>query len=106
MAKVVVHVDDVDKVTMAQGNVHNLLAAMPTSEIVMVVNGPAVTTLTGDKWTAFLQANPMVEVDACQNALRSHQIATTDLVAGAKVVPAGVARIVELETQGFSYLKP
>jgi len=53
---------------------------MPTSEIVMVVNGPAVTTLTGDKWTAFLQANPMVEVDACQNALPCVVIKSQQLI--------------------------
>jgi len=106
MAKVVVHVDDVSKVAMAFSNVHNLITALPTSEVIVVVNGPAVTTLTSDDWAMFMQENPQVEVDACHNALVSHDVSTAELTAGIKVVPAGVVRIVELETLGFSYLKP
>ncbi|MFC6164079.1 hypothetical protein ACFP3T_05275 [Lactiplantibacillus dongliensis] len=106
MAKVVVHVDDVDKVETAFSNVHNLITTLPTSEIVIVVNGAAVTTLVDVMWTEFMQDNPQVEVDACHNALVSHQVEVADLVAGVRVVPAGVVRIVELEELGFRYLKP
>lgn len=106
MAKVVVHVDEAAKVVMAQGNVQNLLAALPASEVIMVVNGPAITTLTTGDWTAFMSANPQVEVDACHNAMNSHHLAPADLPAGVQVVPAGVVRIVELQALGFAYLKP
>lgn len=106
MANVVVHVDDVDKVETAFSNVHNLIMALPTSEIVIVVNGAAVTTLVDATWTEFMQANPQVEVDACHNALASHQVEEADLIDGVRVVPAGVVRIVELEELGFRYLKP
>ncbi|MFC6181102.1 DsrE family protein [Lactiplantibacillus daowaiensis] len=106
MPKVVVHIDEVAKVAMAMGNVRNLLAALPTSKVIIVVNGPAVTTLTSADWATFITDNPQVEIDACHNALMSHQLVATDLVAGVKVVPAGVVRIVELEAQGFNYLKP
>ncbi|AVK64782.1 hypothetical protein C5Z26_03975 [Lactobacillus sp. CBA3606] len=106
MAKVVVHLDEVAKVAMVMSNIENLLAAEPTSEIVLVVNGPAVTTLTSAVWQPFIQAQPQVELDACQNALTSHHVAISDLVAGVTVVPAGVVRIVELEGHGFAYLRP
>ncbi|ETY73814.1 DsrE family protein [Lactiplantibacillus fabifermentans] len=106
MAKVVVHVDEAAKVAMAQGNVQNLLAALPTSEVIIVVNGPAITTLTTSDWSAFMSANPQVEVDACRNAMNSHQLVPADLVTGVQVVPAGVVRIVELQALGFAYLKP
>ncbi|BDZ31278.1 hypothetical protein RA086_08680 [Lactiplantibacillus sp. WILCCON 0030] len=106
MTKVVVHVDEVAKVSMAFSNVQNLLTAAPTSEIVIVVNGPAVTTLTLKSWEDFMTACPQVEVDACQNALTSQQVPITELATGVQVVPAGVVRIVSLESQGFVYLRP
>lgn len=106
MAKVVVHVDDVEKVQMAFSNVQNLLADLPTSEIIMVINGPAVTTLTSPSWNRFMTANPQVEIDACRNALASHQMSTAELKAQIKVVPSGVVRLVELEGQGAAYIRP
>jgi len=106
MAKIVVHVDDVEKVQMAFSNVQNLLTDLPTSEIFMVINGPAVTTLTSTSWAKFMTANPQVEVDACQNALTSHHVATTDLRTQIVVVPSGVVRLVELEGQGAAYIRP
>lgn len=106
MTKVVVHVDEVAKVNLAIGNVKNLLTAFPTCEVIVVVNGPAITTLVTDVWTALLTTFPQVEVDACQHALDSHQILPSALPAGVTVVPAGVVRIVTLETQGYGYLKP
>lgn len=106
MAKIVVHVDDVEKVQMAFSNVQNLLTDLPTSEIFMVINGPAVTTLTSTSWNQFMTANPQVEVDACKNALASHHVPTAELNAQIKVVPSGVVRLVELEEQGAIYIRP
>ncbi|MGP4117411.1 DsrE family protein [Levilactobacillus zymae] len=103
---VVVHLDDQANVTLAQGNVHNLLTELPGSRVVVVVNGPAVRSFLTPSWRAFLTALPEVEVDACANALRANGILAEQLPAGVTVVPAGVARIVELEQQGFAYLKP
>ncbi|WP_125766638.1 DsrE family protein [Lapidilactobacillus wuchangensis] len=106
MVKVVIHVDEAVKVQLAIGNVQNLLAALPTSEVIVVVNGPAITTLPAGAWANLLKQLPQVELDACHNAMVSHQITATDLPAGVTVVAAGVVRIVELQGQGFAYLKP
>lgn len=106
MAKIVVHVDDVEKVQMAFSNVQNLLVELPTSKVIMVINGPAVTTLTSLSWNQFMTANPQVEVDACRNALASHQMSTAELNAQIKIVPSGVIRLVELEGQGAAYIRP
>lgn len=106
MVKVVVHVDEAAKVRLAIGNVRNLLAAVPTSEVVVVVNGPAITTIPAGAWADLLSQLPQVELDACHNAMDSNQITATDLPAGVTVIAAGVVRIVELQEQGFAYLKP
>lgn len=106
MSNVVIHVDEPQKVAMAIGNSRNFLALRPTSTLVIVVNGPAITTLTTGAWDALLTDLPQVEVDACQNAMRSHQLTAADLPTGVTVVPAGVVRLVELQEQGYAYLKP
>ncbi|MCH4056825.1 MAG: hypothetical protein LKE89_02615 [Lactobacillaceae bacterium] len=106
MVKVVVHVDEAAKVHLAIGNVRNLLAAEPASEVVVVVNGPAITTFPAGAWAGLLNQVPQVELDACHHAMVSNQIAATDLPAGVTVVAAGVVRIIELQEQGFTYLKP
>lgn len=103
---VVIHVDEQSKVALAQGNTQNLLAELPDYRVVIVVNGPAVLSFLTPAWRGFLPAHPNVEVDACANALRANRILATQLPAGVTVVPAGVVRIVELEQQGFAYLKP
>lgn len=106
MVKVVVHVDEAAKVHLAIGNVRNLLAAVPTSEVVVVVNGPAITTIPAGAWADLLSQLPQVELDACHNAMVGNQITAADLPTGVTVVAAGVVRIVELQEQGFAYLKP
>ncbi len=106
MSKVVVHVDEPEKVAMAIGNVQNLLAALPTSTVVVVVNGPAITALADGAFDSLLTTYPQVEVDACHHAMRSHQLTTADLPAHVTVVPAGVVRLVTLQEQGYCYLRP
>ncbi|RRK11088.1 hypothetical protein D1831_03855 [Lactiplantibacillus garii] len=106
MSKLVVHVDEPAKVGMAIGNVRNFLALRAMSTVVIVVNGPAITTLADGKWAPLLTTLPQVELDACHNAMASHQLTAADLPAGVTVVPAGVVRLVELQEQGYAYLKP
>lgn len=103
---VVIHVDAQQKVALAQGNTQNLVADLPDYRVVIVVNGPAVLSFLTPAWRGFLTAHPNVEVDACANALHANGILAAQLPTGVTVVPAGVVRIVELERQGFAYLKP
>ena len=49
---------------------------------------------------------PQVQVEACHHALDSQHLTPAQLPAGVHVVAAGVVRIVELQAQGFLYLKP
>ena len=97
MTNLVVHVDEPAKVATAISNVQNFLAARPTSTVVVVVNGPAITTLATGAWKPLQQTLPQVEIDACHNA---------QLPASVTVVPAGVVRIVDLQAVGYAYLRP
>lgn len=106
MSKVVFHVDEADKVDLVIGNVRNFLTARPTSTVVIVVNGPAIMTLTTTVWEAMLTELPQVEIDACHNAMAGHQLTAADLPVTVTVVPAGVVRLAELQEQGYAYLKP
>lgn len=106
MTNLVVHVDEPEKVSMAISNVRNFLDLRPTSTVVIVVNGPAITTLTTPAWNDMLQDLPQVEVDACHNAMASHHIQADQLPDGATVVPAGVVRLVDLQDAGYAYLRP
>ena len=104
MTNLVVHVDEPAKVATAISNVQNFLAARPTSTVVVVVNGPA--TLVTGAWKPLQQTLPQVEIDACHNAMVSHQMTAAQLPASVTVVPAGVVRIVDLQAVGYAYLRP
>ncbi|WEE34925.1 DsrE family protein [Lactiplantibacillus paraplantarum] len=106
MTNLVVHVDEPAKVAMAISNVQNFVAVRPTSTVVVVVNGPAITTLITSAWDALRQALPQVEIDACHNAMASHQISKAQLPSTVTIVPAGVVRIADLQAEGYAYLRP
>ncbi|MDV0431207.1 DsrE family protein [Lactiplantibacillus sp. DA1] len=106
MTNLVVHVDEPAKVAMAISNVQNFVAVRPTSTVVVVVNGPAITTLTTSVWDGLRLTLPQVEIDACHNAMISHQISKAQLPATVTIVPAGVVRIVDLQAEGYAYLRP
>ena len=111
--KAVFHLDlDEEKIlNIALTNLENLRKAKPEARITLLVNGPAVNffrhatdaphsgrvlRLLDDKVTIFL----------CANALRHFDIATTDICPGGLVVPAGVVALIELQQQGWAYIKP
>lgn len=106
MTDLVVHLDELAKVPLAQNNVRHLVSDLPSLHVVLVVNGPAVASLATPAWTAFLTDLPQVQVEACHHALDSQHLTPAQLPAGVHVVAAGVVRIVELQAQGFLYLKP
>lgn len=115
MNQVVFHVDEMAKWSLALGNVTNLIqygkAAQIDYEIVVLANSEAVRLLDARRQDA-LQASILalqeqqVQFHACQNALRSNQIEASDLLADIQITPAGVADLIALQQQGFSYIKP
>jgi uncharacterized protein len=114
--KVVYHLSDLDKVDFVLGNIHNHYAGMGGPDhvrIALVVHGPALK--------AFHQAAPTPEavtrvnelrklglqLNACINTMRAQNVTLKDLLPGFIVAEkGGVVRLAELQSQGYSYLRP
>ncbi|WP_102226070.1 DsrE family protein [Acidimangrovimonas sediminis] len=118
--KVVFQIDDADpgRMTLLLNNVQNIeeyyAKKGDTAQVHVVAYGPGLKMLLKDSPVAerisamSLQFDGL-EFDACHNTLMGmekkagHKLTLVD---EATVVPAGVAKIVELEEDGYSYVKP
>lgn len=103
--KVVFHVDELEKWTGAKGNILNLLK-LKEGEIVLLVNGPAVSGIFIPEIRNFVEQTQGIQVHFCQNALNTQHISKEELPEKIKVVPAGVLDLIELQEKGFAYIKP
>ncbi|MGF1944503.1 DsrE family protein [Enterococcus mediterraneensis] len=102
--KVVFHVDEMVKWTEATANIINLLRATDDIQIVLLVNGIAIKGFLDTEQQ--ILKNSKVAFHACRNAMRAHNIEEADLPTNVIVVPAGVLDLVELQTEGYAYIKP
>jgi intracellular sulfur oxidation DsrE/DsrF family protein len=119
--KIAVQVDQNDPAVMnlALNNVENLLSVYKaegdTAMIDVVAYGPGLMMYVkdqspvADRISVIALEHPEVNFDACNNTLKGmekkagHPI---PLIDEAKVVPSGAAKLVELQEQGYTYLKP
>ncbi len=114
--KVVIQVstDDPRTQKIALNNAVNLqkLYGVDNVDVVIVAYGPGLTLLTKqNKQAQRVQSLAMqgVRFNACGNTMKKIAKKTgkkPQIVEGVKVVPAGVARIVELQEQGYAYIRP
>lgn len=113
--KAIFHVDQDNEavLNLALTNIINFLAQIPPeeSDIVLVVNGPGVkllpkekTALFKDKIIQLLEAG--VRLQACGNALKGMEIQPDDLDDNWEVIPAGVVQVIQLQHDGYAYVKP
>ncbi|EOD54554.1 DsrE family protein [Aeromonas molluscorum] len=110
MIRVVFHLSERDRSRAAFNNISNLVTAMAgePGELVLLVNGIAVTSLleggeSEPEWAALRQQD--VRLLVCANSLRGQQIAPERLLDGVEVVSTGVLTLIELQQQGFAYIK-
>jgi len=114
--KVVYHLSDLDKVDFVFGNIHNHYAGMGGHDhvkIALVVHGPALkafhqATATPEavKRVAELKEQGL-QLNACINTMRAQNVTLKDLLPGFIVAEkGGVVRLAELQSQGYSYLRP
>lgn len=100
--------------TLAMNNAQNLLNYYGPSDVqvVIVAYGPGLKMLfKNSKVASRVQSEAMegIEFDACHNTMKNMARKLGHMPAinsSAKVVPAGVVRIGELEGKGFAYIKP
>lgn len=119
--KVAVHVDDNDPhvMNMALNNVANMKAFYDsqgdTLEVEIVTYGRGIHMLVdgkspvADRVEQMAMADENLKFSVCGNTYkRMSQKAGGDLklLEEAKIVPSGVVRLVELQEEGYSYIRP
>jgi len=119
--KIAVHVDDSDpaRINMALNNVQNIKqyydSVGQAVEIEVVAYGPGLHMLRSDTSTVkerisamSLEINGLV-FSACgntQKGMAKKEGKEIELLSEARTVPSGVVRLVELQEDGYSYIRP
>jgi intracellular sulfur oxidation DsrE/DsrF family protein len=121
--RVVIQVDqnDADVMNLALNNARNLLdyyrARSEDIDVEIVAYGPGLHMLRDDtspvkdriKELAALSFPSKLAFSACNNTkqgMEKREGHPITIIPQATIVPAGVVRIMELEEQGYSYVKP
>ncbi len=119
--KIVFHVgeNDPQRMTTALNNANNARSYFQSLgdevEIEIVANGPGVTMFLQDlspvaeRIHAIAHEHQDIRFSACQNTLRNmnkDRPTPLALLPEARVVPAGIGRLVELQEDGYRYIKP
>lgn len=114
--KVVIQVstDDARTQSMALNNAVNLQQALGVDNVTIeiVVYGPGLTMLLeGGQQSQRVSSLAKQEItfSACGNtikAMQKKQDGPVTLSDGVRIVPAGVVRIMELQEQGYAYVRP
>ena len=124
--RLAIHVDENDpaKMILALNNAANVTQFYSgigeQVEIEIVAYGPGLHMLRADtspepvkaRMKSFLQSMPNVTFTACENTRENmaraegKKPADIPLLEFAKSVPSGVVRLIELQEQGWSYVKP
>ena len=119
--RLAIHVDSDDPETMnlALNNIVNAKKLYDERgeavSVEIVTYGPGITMLRGDtspvrERLAELKASfPALVLSMCGNSkagAERREGKEVPLLPGARVVPAGIVRLMELQEQGYSYVKP
>lgn len=108
-----IDMDEIKPFGLALANAANLLRAIPEKhyDIVMVYNGPAVQLLQAEQCAAFRDEiwnlqQARVAFKVCRNALNRFNVDPDSLIEGCEIVPAGIVALIELQQDGYAYIKP
>jgi hypothetical protein len=115
--KVVYHLDDPDKTKFVLGNIENNITGVGGVDnieaIELVVHGPALRGFTAKAIDPDVRQalerlqKERVTFGACGNTMKAFNITLDQLPAGAHALPqGGVVRIMELQEQGYAYIRP
>ena len=113
--KVVFHLDwdEEARLVLALENIKNLFKEVPPQQcqVNVVANGKAVTLFRKDK--VGKRASDMSELHKsgvrfkmCRNTLAKNKIEKADLFEVCEIVPAGILELINLQQEGFAYVKP
>ena len=119
--KIAIHVNegDAQRMNLALNNVENIqkyyAAKGETVAVEVVTYGPGLAMLRADtspvkdRVAAMSMQYPELRFSACENTragMAKREGKEIPLVKEAKSVPSGVIRLIELQEQGWSYLRP
>ncbi|MBU0682125.1 MAG: DsrE family protein [Proteobacteria bacterium] len=113
--KVVFHINlpDEGALNRALGNVANLLKGIGDKEhdVVVLLNGQSVSLIAGDNSLPFqVRITELhrqgVHFKTCRNSLKKAEVDPASLPPEFDIVPAGIIAIIELQNDGFAYVKP
>ena len=113
--KAVFHMDqnDEDLMTLGLNNITNLLLAIPEHDhdLVMLMNGPAVRLMEQGREPDFQDRikelyGQGVRFRVCRNALRKFEVDPDAIYEQCEIIPAGIVALIDLQNDGYSYIKP
>lgn len=116
--KVVIQVSTADPAVqkLAINNVVNLTKAFPPGEVAIevVAYGPGLSILTTAKKNKQMNrvaslAKSDITFSACANTMKAFEKKTghkPKLINGVKIVPGGIVRIMQLQKEGYAYIRP
>jgi len=109
------HVDENEEPVMnlALNNVINLLKAIPGQEhdLVVLLNGPGAKLVTRNGAVSFLEritelVGQGVRFQVCRNAMIRFEIKEEEIIDDCEIIPAGIVALIDLQNEGFAYIKP
>ena len=112
--KVLFHINDYNKWAMVITNIRNFFAGLNESEeaeVVVLINGEAASACTstlslGESLEDIEKKFASVDMYVCSNSLAHLKIDKSDVPQYLKIVPAGVVFIDDMQSKGYSYIKP
>ncbi|MCL2341483.1 MAG: DsrE family protein [Proteobacteria bacterium] len=108
-----IDLDEAKPLTIALANVGNLLRAIPEKhyDLIVLFNGPAVRLLQAEQCAPFREEiwqlqQARVAFKVCRNALNRFNVDPDSLIDGCEIIPAGIVALIELQQDGYAYIKP
>ncbi|MGA7206973.1 MAG: hypothetical protein WBX27_20365 [Specibacter sp.] len=86
----------------------NAATALPEAAIEVVIQGPAVAALAGESQLSGPVAEALgrgIAVLACENSMRSAEVAHGDLLPGVGTVPSAVAHLAARQWGSWAYVR-
>ena len=108
--KLVYHFNESKKIQLLVSSLHNVIAESPAPlDIKVVINGAGVSALMVGNTQASKQVSQLiaqgVHFGLCNNAIKKKNIKNQYLIEGVNIIRDGNIEIIELQKQGYLYIK-
>ncbi|EAQ6248373.1 hypothetical protein GNN02_07720 [Salmonella enterica] len=112
--RIVFHVPELSRSIPCLNNVRNYLnqATEAQEESVQVIfNADAVKGLvrgeeSAERWRILCDQHACIQLSVCNNSLKGYSLTPEQLIDIIRVIPVAVVTLVELQHQGWIYIRP